>query len=323
MGLADETGPDAVDEGEVGVVRMTLQRALHVNLRDSSGTELTAGAQYAEDAAHSSGDMLTMAGAVRRDTAAAGSGTDGDNSTLNVNNVGRLWTTAVIDTALPAGTNNIGDVDILSIAAGDNNIGNVDIVTMPDVTLNAETTKVIGTVNIAAAQTIATTNAGTFAVQAGQAAHDAAISGNPVRTAGRALSSDYTAVATGDTADFITDLNGKQIVMPYAIPENFVSGATAAITGTSDTSVIAAAGAGVRNYITNILVTNSHATVSTVVEIKDGTTVLYRGYALAAGGGFAVTLPVPLRGTANTAINAACITTASNVYVSCSGYKAP
>jgi len=29
--------------------------------------------------------------------------------------------------SLPAGTNNIGDVDILSIAAGDNNIGNVDI----------------------------------------------------------------------------------------------------------------------------------------------------------------------------------------------------
>lgn len=33
--------------------------------------------------------------------------------------------------ALPAGTNNIGDVDVLSIAAGDNNIGNVDIVTVP------------------------------------------------------------------------------------------------------------------------------------------------------------------------------------------------
>ena len=33
-------------------------------------------------------------------------------------------------------------------------------------TLSAETTKVIGTVNVAAAQTIATTNAGTFAVQA-------------------------------------------------------------------------------------------------------------------------------------------------------------
>jgi hypothetical protein len=33
--------------------------------------------------------------------------------------------------ALAAGTNNIGDVDILSIAAGDNNIGNVDVVTLP------------------------------------------------------------------------------------------------------------------------------------------------------------------------------------------------
>lgn len=39
--------------------------------------------------------------------------------------------------ALPAGNNNIGDVDIASIAAGDNNIGNVDIVTMPNVTIGA------------------------------------------------------------------------------------------------------------------------------------------------------------------------------------------
>jgi hypothetical protein len=37
-------------------------------------------------------------------------------------------------TVLGAGTNNIGDVDILSIAAGDNNIGNVDIVTLPALT---------------------------------------------------------------------------------------------------------------------------------------------------------------------------------------------
>jgi hypothetical protein len=167
------------------------------------------------------------------------------------------------------------------------------------------------------------TNAGTFAVQAGQAAHDAAISGSPVRLAGRAVSSDYTAVATGDTADLITDLNGKQIVLPYAIPENFVDGVTAAITGTSDTAIIAAQGAGIRTYLTQITVTNSHATVGTVVEIKDNTTVRYRGYAAPAGGGFTITLPTPLKGTANTAWNAANITTGSNTYVSASGYKAP
>lgn len=55
---------------------------------------------------------------------------------------------------LAAGTNNIGDVDILSIAAGDNNIGNVDIVTMPTVTVNAH----------------AVTNAGTFVTQVDGAA---------------------------------------------------------------------------------------------------------------------------------------------------------
>ena len=45
--------------------------------------------------------------------------------------------------SLPAGTNNIGDVDILSIAAGDNNIGNVDIVTLP---ASTNTLEVVGDV---------------------------------------------------------------------------------------------------------------------------------------------------------------------------------
>jgi hypothetical protein len=50
--------------------------------------------------------------------------------------------------ALPAGTNNIGDVDILSIAAGDNNIGNVDVVTLPNVTIGTMAALVAGTANI-------------------------------------------------------------------------------------------------------------------------------------------------------------------------------
>lgn len=157
----------------------------------------------------------------------------------------------------------------------------------------------------------------------GDAAHDAAIAGNPVRVGARAVSADYTAVADGDTADLICDLNGKLVTMPYSIPENTVSGVTAAMTGTGDTSVIAAAGAGLRNYITSLMVTNSHATTGTVVELKDGTTVIWRGYAAPAGGGFAIAFPKPLRGTANTAVNAANVTTASNTYVCAAGFKAP
>lgn len=95
---------------------------------------------------------------------------------------------------------------------------------------------------------------------------------------------------------------------------------TAAKTDTADTAIKAAAGASVRNYITSLTVTNSHATVGTVVEVKDGSTVIHRGYAAPAGGGYAVQFPTPLKGTANTAVNVANITTGSNTYVSMSGY---
>jgi hypothetical protein len=57
------------------------------------------------------------------------------------NNIGNV--DVVTLPALPAGTNNIGDVDIASIAAGDNNIGNVDVASIAAGTNN------IGDVDIA------------------------------------------------------------------------------------------------------------------------------------------------------------------------------
>lgn len=166
-------------------------------------------------------------------------------------------------------------------------------------------------------------NAGGAAEIHGDGAHGASVAGNPVLVGLEARTSDGTAVTNGQAVRAQADLNGKQIVLPYAIPENSLSGVTAAITGTADTSVIAAQGAGIRIYVTQILVINSHTTTGTVVEIKDNTTVIYRGYAAPVGGGFSITFPVPLRLTANVALQAANITTAANVYVSASGYKAP
>jgi len=40
---------------------------------------------------------------------------------------GRLYTSATVDAALPAGSNNIGDVDVLTVAAGSNLIGDVGL----------------------------------------------------------------------------------------------------------------------------------------------------------------------------------------------------
>ena len=114
---------------------------------------------------------------------------------------------------------------------------------------------------------------------------------------------------------------GSPVIVSYSDHGSYVSGFTSDITGTSDTAVIAAQGAGVRIYVTHILVTNSHASTGTFVNIKNGSTTIYTGYAAAGGGGFSATLPVPLRLSANTALNAACATTASNVRVSASGFK--
>lgn len=159
----------------------------------------------------------------------------------------------------------------------------------------------------------------------GGVAHDAADAANPVKTGGRARSSEIAPVANNDRADFVTDLVGKQIVLPYANPENFVSGAiTSAMTGTTSTSLVAAPGAGLRNYITTIIASNSHATVGTDIVIQDGSggTTLLTIPAAAVYGGAAITLPVPLRQpTANAALYCANVTTGASTKVSALGYK--
>jgi len=83
--------------------------------------------------------------------------------------------------SLPAGTNNIGDVDVLSIAAGDNNIGNVDIVSLP---ASTNTIEVVG-----------------------DAAEDAAVAGNPVLSGGRHDSSVRT-LDDGDVGALALDPTG-------------------------------------------------------------------------------------------------------------------
>ena len=113
----------------------------------------------------------------------------------------------------------------------------------------------------------------------------------------------------------------SSLVAPNA---NEVHGTSGAITGTTATQVIPAQGASQKIYVTSLLVTNSHATVGTLVTIQDdaGTpVVLWAGYAAPVGGGFALTFPTPLPTTANQKLMAICGTTGANVYVSANGFK--
>lgn len=163
----------------------------------------------------------------------------------------------------------------------------------------------------------------TSAITSGQSGHDSAISGNPFRIAGRALTANYTTVATGDTADLVTTLVGALIVKPYSIPELDWSYAPAsAITNTTDVALKGAT-ASIKNYLTCIQMINTSATATEVV-IKDGTTVIWRGYLGANMTSMIdIQFPTPLKTTANTALNFACITTGANVYVNAQGYQAP
>jgi hypothetical protein len=239
-------------------------------------------------------------------------------------------------------TANANEVVVKSIAAGDNNIGNVDVVTMPTVTVNAHAVTNAGTFvtqengsaltalqlidnmisgNEAQVDIITMPTGATAAAIQGTVAHDSAAANNPVLNGGKAINAEPAAVANADVAMILTDLVGKTIILPYANPENFISGTTGAITDTTRTVLIASQGGSLRSYLTQITVTNSHATVGTFIKIEDNVTTIYQAYAAPLGGGFSITLPVPLKGTAATAWNVSCVTTGANVIANASGYK--
>lgn len=199
--------------------------------------------------------------------------------------------------ALPAGTNNIGDVDVLSIAAGDNNIGNVDVVTLPALVAG---TANIGDVDIASGPT------GVSAIQVqGTAAHDAATVGNPVLGGAQmetmADSAPGTRAGTdGDVVKLATS-DGALYVIPtgpqtWAYHENSSSALT-------DTSVHAAPGAGLSLFVTDIVCSTGAATAFNVFFEEGASTVLGPYYLEAvAGRGVAIHLGTPKKITANTAL---------------------
>lgn len=318
MGFATS---DSVDSGDVGVVAMTTSRELKVNVSSGSLAVTNAGTfvtqengaaltslqlidniVFTEDAAASSGDSGVPVLTVRQDTIASSTSADGDYQSAKTNSVGALYTSLshLGANAVSTGNGTAGTGVQRVAICSDNTAFSVNA------TLQASTNtqEVVG-----------------------DAAHDAAIAGNPLRIAGRAITADYTSVASGDTADLVTTLNGHLVVQPYSIPELSWSYAAASggITNTTGVTAKTAAGAGIRNYITGVDVVNGHATVSTDVQIRDGAsgTVLWRGFAQAAGGGVSRIFDPPLRGGANTLVEVACGTTGTATYFNLTGYTGP
>ncbi len=377
MGAYDDTASDALAEGEMGIVRVTSGRALHVAVQNTvpvsgtfwqatqpvSGTVSVTG--VATDAkldtiiGHVDGlegllgttntntgnaatslaildDWDATAGSAHPNDGVMAMGSDGTNARrLLTSSAGRLsvevngsvavtgtfWQATqpvsgtVAVSSIAAGDNNIGNVDIASIAAGDNNIGNVDVVTMPTVTINSipAGTNNIGDVDVLSLPALpaGTNNIGdvdvltmpTTTVQ-GAAAHDAGISGQPVPVGMKAINANPTAVSNGDVCYPSVDLLGKTIVTPVA-PRDLVVQATGSQATTTETTILAAGGAGVFHDMTLLILTNSNTTTAAQVQIRDtntpGGTIRFE-QVIPPNSGMVVPFPVPM--TQTTANNA-------------------
>lgn len=112
---------------------------------------------------------------------------------------------------------------------------------------------------------------------------------------------------------------------PYTNPANWWSYATPSGTPIANTTDVAvkAAVTGKSHYVTSMQIYNTHATASTLVVVKSASTVLWTGYTKAAGAGWCeVVFPVPIKTVAGEALNVACITTGSSVFVNLQGFTA-
>lgn len=168
--------------------------------------------------------------------------------------------------------------------------------------------------------------AGSLAI-GGTVATNVAITANPLNLGAQAVSSENSAATTARQVQLVADLVGKLIVLPYANPENFVSGViTSAMTGTTSTSLVASPGGSLRNYLTACTFSNgqSDSTKGTDIVIQDGNggTTIWIVPAAAVYGGAHITFPTPLRQpTTATAIYVANVTTGASTKAACSGYK--
>lgn len=165
----------------------------------------------------------------------------------------------------------------------------------------------------------------------GNVAHDSAISGAPVRVAGRARTSDYTAVAADDVADLKTTTVGSLVVEPFNVPElawQYPAAASGIVNTTTAVTIKAAAGAGLRNYVTGLDIHWESLTNATEVAIRDGAggSAIWRmKIPSGAAGREVITFPRPIRGTAATLLEVVTLTAsgAGAVYFNANGYAAP
>lgn len=125
-----------------------------------------------------------------------------------------------------------------------------------------------------------------------------------------------------DYSPFGLDSAGRMLIKPFAAEESRVEG-VASVVHTSVTTLVAAAGAGLRNYITDIALSNGGSVATTVTFRSQGGSSILGNFIVPSGGGNNKTFAVPIRTPANTTFDFQASTAVSVLYANVSGFKAP
>lgn len=236
-------------------------------------------------------------------------GSDGTNArSLSVNSIGRI---------IPAGDTNAGAAD----GGAPIKIGGFASSTAPTAVTTGQ--RVNAWYSLSGAAIVSAIDANGNAPVASTLAADA-LPTTVVGMSGR----NFGFVFNGTTWDRARgDINGT-VNQPYALASSRW-GYAAAAGGISNTTtavtIIAAAGAGVRNYVTGIQIDAGALGAATEIAIRDGAggTVLWRGFITTGGAMRQVEFGVPLKGTANTLMEVVTLTASvtGSVYFNAQGFQ--
>lgn len=143
--------------------------------------------------------------------------------------------------------------------------------------------------------------------------------------------SAFTALTSGlqTMYDRIT-ANGARIIKDFSDfgdDWKYVAAASGIVNTTTAVTIKAAAGAGVKNYITALHISHATLGAATEIAIRDGAggTVLWRGtLGTVANEGAGVYFPTPLAGSANTLLEVVTLTAVTGgVYANAQGFVGP
>lgn len=343
---------DTVTDGHAAAMAITANRGLHVNLRNSSGVEITAlpvtdnggaltvdnGGTFAvqstlQTGTNSVGKISDITTSVVPGTAATNLG-KAEDAAHSSGDTGVMLLAVRESTAtdLSSGNTN-GDYEPLQVDANGRlwTTTNIDqmngvAVTMGNgasgtgvqrVTIASDSTGNIATIGTSVTPGTAAGNLGK-AEDATHTSADVGVMALGVRN--DAMSSPTS--ADGDYGFIAVDSLGR--VQTTHAPAAAMKRGTATTTGTSDTSLVAASGSGsLKTYITSVQLANTGSTTS-LITFKDGSGGSTLGYSIApAGGGSNIVFTTPLVTSANTAFYFAAGSSSTTIYASAQGYYAP